>query len=81
MALEIQSVTLALENGENRQYDVPQGLKFDVDGRMVEAVQLRPGATASQDDPAALHPAGSHSNGENRRMTESPRRTGNARCS
>ncbi len=37
------SVILTLENGENRQYDVPQGLKFDVDGQMKEAMELRPG--------------------------------------
>jgi hypothetical protein len=37
------SVILTLENGENRQYDVPQGFMFDVDGRKVEAMQLRPG--------------------------------------
>jgi len=37
------SVILTLENGENRQYDVPQGLKFDVDGDMKEAMELREG--------------------------------------
>ena len=37
------SVILTLENGENRQYDVPQGLKFDVDGQMKDAMELRPG--------------------------------------
>jgi hypothetical protein len=35
------SVILTLENGENRQYDVPKGFKFDVDGRKVEAMELR----------------------------------------
>ena len=38
-----RSVILTLENGENRQYDVPEGFKFDVDGRKVEAMELRPG--------------------------------------
>ena len=37
------SVILTLENGENRHTDVPQGFMFDVDGRKVEAMQLRPG--------------------------------------
>jgi hypothetical protein len=37
------AVILTLENGENRQYDVPAGLKFDVDGQMKEAMELRPG--------------------------------------
>ena len=38
-----KTVILTLENGENRQYDVPPGLKFDVDGQMKEAMELRPG--------------------------------------
>jgi hypothetical protein len=37
------SVIVTLENGENRQYDVPKGFMFDVDGRKVEAMELRPG--------------------------------------
>ena len=37
------SVILTLENGENRQYQVPTGLKFDVDGQMKEAMELRQG--------------------------------------
>jgi hypothetical protein len=37
------TVILTLENGENRQYEVPAGLKFDVDGQMKEAMELRPG--------------------------------------
>jgi hypothetical protein len=37
------SVILTLENGENRQYEVPQGLKFNVDGQMKEAMELKPG--------------------------------------
>ena len=37
------SVILTLENGENKQYDVPAGMKFDVDGKKVEAMELRPG--------------------------------------
>jgi hypothetical protein len=41
------SVILTVENGENRQYDVPPGLKFNVDGRMREASDLRPGMKVS----------------------------------
>jgi hypothetical protein len=37
------SVILTLESGENKQYDVPAGMKFNVDGKMVEAMELRPG--------------------------------------
>jgi hypothetical protein len=37
------SVILTLENGENKQYDVPAGMKFDVDGKKLEAMELRPG--------------------------------------
>ena len=37
------TVVLTLANGENRQYDVPAGLKFNVDGVMKEAMELRPG--------------------------------------
>ena len=37
------SVILTLENGENKQYHVPEGMKFDVDGKKLEAMELRPG--------------------------------------
>ena len=37
------SVIVTLENGENKQYDVPSGFMFDVDGQKLEAMQLRPG--------------------------------------
>jgi hypothetical protein len=37
------TVILSLANGENRQYDVPKGMKFDVDGQMKEAMELKPG--------------------------------------
>lgn len=37
------TVILTLENNENRQYEVPPGLKFDVGGQMKEAMELRPG--------------------------------------
>jgi hypothetical protein len=37
------SVIITQESGENRQYSVPNGFKFDVEGRQVEAKDLRPG--------------------------------------
>lgn len=37
------SVIVTLENGENRQYDIPNGFKFDVDGKKLEAMELRQG--------------------------------------
>ena len=38
-----KSIIVTLENGENKQYDVPSGFKFDVDGKQLEAMELRPG--------------------------------------
>ena len=38
-----KNVILTLENGENKQYEVPPGLMFNVDGQMKEAMELRPG--------------------------------------
>jgi hypothetical protein len=37
------SVIITQADGENKQYAVPNGFKFDVDGRMLEAMELRPG--------------------------------------
>jgi hypothetical protein len=37
------SLIITQENGENKQYNVPSGFKFDVDGQKLEAMQLRPG--------------------------------------
>jgi hypothetical protein len=37
------SVIVTLENGENKQYAVPSGFKFDVEGKQLEAMQLKPG--------------------------------------
>jgi hypothetical protein len=37
------SIIVTLEDGENKQYDVPSGFKFDVEGKMVSAMELRPG--------------------------------------
>src|SRR5262245_11357045 len=38
-----KNVILTLANGENREYEVPPGLKFNVDGQMKEANELRQG--------------------------------------
>ena len=38
-----KSVIITQENGENKQYAVPDGFKFDVEGRQVDAMELRPG--------------------------------------
>ena len=37
------SLIITQENGENKQYAVPDGFKFDVDGKQVGAEELRPG--------------------------------------
>jgi hypothetical protein len=37
------TVILTLANGDNKQYDVPKGMKFDVDGQMKQAMELKPG--------------------------------------
>ena len=37
------SVILTLESGENKQYDIPSGFKFDVEGKKLEAMELRQG--------------------------------------
>ncbi len=37
------SVIITQENGENEQYAVPSGFKFDVDGQKLESMELRPG--------------------------------------
>jgi len=34
---------VTLENGENKQYEVPDGFVFDVDGKKLSAMELRPG--------------------------------------
>jgi hypothetical protein len=38
-----KSIIVSLEGGENKQYDVPSGFKFDVEGKQLEAMELRPG--------------------------------------
>jgi hypothetical protein len=37
------SIIVTLENGENKQYDVPSDFKFDVEGKMLSAMELRQG--------------------------------------
>jgi hypothetical protein len=37
------SIIVSLENGENKQYAVPQDFKFDVDGKQLSAMELRKG--------------------------------------
>jgi hypothetical protein len=37
------SIIVTLENGENKQYDVPSGFKFDVEGKKLSAMELRQG--------------------------------------
>jgi hypothetical protein len=37
------SVIVTLENGENKQYEVPEGFKFNVEGKEVSAMELRRG--------------------------------------
>src|SRR5437762_2014293 len=41
------SVTLTLENGENQQFKIPQGQKFNVDGQEVDAFGLKKGMKLS----------------------------------
>ena len=38
-----KSIIVTLENGENKQYEVPSGFKFDVEGKKLSAMELRPG--------------------------------------
>jgi hypothetical protein len=38
-----KSIIVTLESGENKQYEVPDGFKFDVEGKQISAMELRPG--------------------------------------
>jgi len=42
-----KSIIVSLEGGENKQYEVPSGFKFDVEGKQLEAMELRPGMKLS----------------------------------
>lgn len=37
------SIIVTLENGDNKQYEVPEGFKFNVDGKQLTVMELRPG--------------------------------------
>jgi hypothetical protein len=37
------SIIVTLENNENKQYEVPSDFRFDVDGKKLSAMELRPG--------------------------------------
>ena len=41
------SVILTLENGENQQFTIPKGQKFNIDGQMVDAFGLKKGMKIS----------------------------------
>ena len=42
-----KSVIVTLENNENKQYDVPSDFRFDVDGKKLSAMELKPGMKLS----------------------------------
>jgi hypothetical protein len=42
-----KSLIVTLENGENKQYAVPSGFMFDVEGKKLSAMELRPGMKVS----------------------------------
>jgi hypothetical protein len=38
-----KSIIVTVEGGQNKQYAVPDGFKFDVEGKKLSAMELRPG--------------------------------------
>ena len=42
-----KSIIVTLEGGENKQYEVPDGFTFDVAGKKLSAMELRPGMKLS----------------------------------
>ena len=38
-----KSIIVTLENGENKQYEVPPDFKFEVEGKQLSTMELRPG--------------------------------------
>jgi hypothetical protein len=42
-----KSIIVKLEGGVNKQYEVPSGFKFDVEGKQLSAMELRPGMKLS----------------------------------
>ena len=53
-----KSIIVTLEGGENKQYDVPYGFMFDVEGKKLSAMELRPGmkltATKIVEEPSSV---------------------------
>ena len=53
-----KSIIVTLEDGVNKQYEVPSGFKFDVEGKKLEAMELRPGmklaATKVVEEPTSV---------------------------
>jgi hypothetical protein len=53
-----KSIIVTLDGGVNKQYDVPAGFKFDVGGKQLEAMELRPGmkltATRIVEEPVSV---------------------------
>jgi hypothetical protein len=41
------TIMVRLEGGETKEYAVPEGFKFDVDGKQVSAMELKPGMRIS----------------------------------
>jgi hypothetical protein len=52
------SIIVTLENNENKQYEVPSGFMFDVEGKKLSAMELRPGmkltATKIVEEPVSV---------------------------
>jgi len=38
-----KSIIVSIDGGDNKQYEVPEGFKFNVDGKELSAMELRPG--------------------------------------
>jgi hypothetical protein len=53
-----KSVIVSFESGENKQYAVPEDFKFDVDGKKLSAMELKPGmkltATKIVEEPVSM---------------------------
>ncbi len=45
-----KSVIVSFESGDNKQYNVPDDFKFDVDGKKLSAMELKPGHEAHLDE-------------------------------
>ena len=53
-----KSVIVSFESGDNKQYAVPEDFKFDVDGKKLSAMELKPGmkltATKIVEEPVSM---------------------------